>query len=173
MTEHESLPADATPPPGDGWFVARGDSRDGPMDISALNSLVLMNEVKPATLVWRPGLAKWTAAANVEEIRAMFQSAVPLLQGPGEKVRFAPAKKLTDSAVSVKAHAAFWLGIGSFAPGIGVLAVFFGMAALRSIREKPGQLGKRRAIVGVVLGLLTTAAYLTLLALFVIGKNTP
>jgi hypothetical protein len=169
MIQNEPQPPTATPPPGDGWFVARGEERDGPMSLGALNSLVLTNEVKPATFVWRAGMAKWSAAANVDEIRAMFQSLTPLIVGPDGTMRFAAMTQMPESAVSVRAHAAFWLGIGSFVPGIGVAAIFCGFAALRSIRRTPGQTGKRRAIVGIVLGFLTTAASITLIALFAAG----
>ncbi len=50
------------------WFYAEGDKRTGPVGLEALVELIVTGQLPAGTLVWRHGLAAWTAAADVAEV---------------------------------------------------------------------------------------------------------
>jgi tetratricopeptide (TPR) repeat protein len=50
------------------WFYADGDKRTGPVGLEALVELIVTGQLPASTLVWRHGLAAWTAAADVAEV---------------------------------------------------------------------------------------------------------
>jgi hypothetical protein len=68
------------------------------------------------------------------------------------------------------AIAAGYLGLFALLPVFGLLAFVAGILALRSIRRKPEQLGRGRAIFGIVMGAITSLVYGTLLVI-AIARN--
>jgi hypothetical protein len=62
-----------------------------------------------------------------------------------------------------QAIAAGYLGLLSILPGIGVLALIFGIWAVRVIRRNPQRHGMGRAIFGIVMGTAGTVLYAVVL----------
>jgi hypothetical protein len=60
--------------PGE-WFLARvGHETIGPITAQQLRQMAVQGEVRPADLVWRPGLAKWVSAG---QIKGLLQATAP------------------------------------------------------------------------------------------------
>ena len=72
----------AAPPPlpqAAQFFVALGGQQAGPFDMAALQQHVQSGQLTRQTLVWRQGMANWTAAEQVDEIKGLFGTAPPPL----------------------------------------------------------------------------------------------
>ncbi|MBN2577523.1 MAG: DUF4339 domain-containing protein [Pirellulales bacterium] len=48
------------------WYYARGEKQQGPVPSAELKRLAAAGQLRPDDLVWREGLAEWTAARNVQ-----------------------------------------------------------------------------------------------------------
>jgi hypothetical protein len=70
------LPATAT------FFMAVGGKQAGPFDMTALEAKVREGALTRDTLVWKQGMASWTAAGSVPELAGLF-AAVPPPLPPG------------------------------------------------------------------------------------------
>jgi membrane protease subunit (stomatin/prohibitin family) len=73
----------SSPPPlpaaGVQFFVGLNGAQAGPFDLTALAAKVRAGEVTRQTLVWRAGMAAWTAAEGVAELQPLFASVPPPL----------------------------------------------------------------------------------------------
>jgi membrane protease subunit (stomatin/prohibitin family) len=71
-------PAAAAPPPlpQAGFYVAIDGQQTGPIDMAGLAALAGKGTLTSQTLVWKQGMAGWTAAASVQELQTIL-SAVP------------------------------------------------------------------------------------------------
>jgi hypothetical protein len=71
------------PPPlpatGASFFVAINNQQSGPFDIAALRQQIQSGRLTKQTLVWKSGMAQWTAAEQVSEIAPMFAEVPPPL----------------------------------------------------------------------------------------------
>jgi membrane protease subunit (stomatin/prohibitin family) len=71
------------PPPlpsaGPQFFVGQNGSQAGPFDLATLSAKVRSGELTRTTLVWKPGMAAWTAAEGVDELRPLFAQVPPPL----------------------------------------------------------------------------------------------
>ena len=75
----------------DEWFYADGGERRGPVTFEALVRLAREGRVAAGTLVWRDGLAGWTAAEAVPGLLPASESAaapppLPSAAAPGRGV---------------------------------------------------------------------------------------
>jgi hypothetical protein len=84
--------AGAAPPPAGGppplpqaagFFVAMGGQQAGPFDLNALQQHVQSGQLTKETLVWKDGMANWTAAGQVPELSNLFGAAPPPLPPTG------------------------------------------------------------------------------------------
>lgn len=76
-----SAPAAAPPPlPGAAaWFAGIAGRQEGPFDVPTLQGRVQSGGITRDTLVWKAGMANWTAAGQVPELAALFASVPPPL----------------------------------------------------------------------------------------------
>jgi hypothetical protein len=68
------------PPPLPGqssYFIAVNGQQQGPYDINSLRQYVANKQVTPDTLVWKEGMAQWTAANGIDELKGLFGGATP------------------------------------------------------------------------------------------------
>lgn len=75
-------PAAVAPPPlpvPDQWFLGVGGQQVGPFDAAGLAAQVSAGTLTPATLVWKQGMAQWTAAGQVPELAPILASTPPPL----------------------------------------------------------------------------------------------
>jgi membrane protease subunit (stomatin/prohibitin family) len=89
-----SAPAAAPPPPAPTagppplptatqWFIAVGGQQVGPLDAAGLQSNAANGRLTAATLVWRAGMAAWTAASAVPEVAGLLPQLPPPLPPQG------------------------------------------------------------------------------------------
>jgi len=72
----------AVPPPipqAVSFFAALGGQQAGPFDMNALGQKVASGEITRETLVWKNGMAAWTAAGQVQELSGLFGQVPPPL----------------------------------------------------------------------------------------------
>jgi membrane protease subunit (stomatin/prohibitin family) len=73
-------PAAGPPPlPAAEWYVGVGGQQQGPFDVNALASQVASGGLTRDTLVWKNGMAAWTAAGQVAELSSAFAAVPPPL----------------------------------------------------------------------------------------------
>jgi membrane protease subunit (stomatin/prohibitin family) len=82
----------ASPPPGAGppplptaaqWYIGVSGQQVGPLDTAGLRSNVANRQLTATTLVWREGMAEWTAASTVPEIAQLLGQVPPPLPPQG------------------------------------------------------------------------------------------
>ncbi len=75
------VPAGGPPPiPGAvSYFVAVGGQQQGPFAAEALARMAKAGEISRDTLVWKQGMANWTAAGQVADLTPLFGAAPPPL----------------------------------------------------------------------------------------------
>ena len=70
------------PPPLPGqvmYFVAMNNQQAGPFDLAALGQMAKSGQLTPQGLVWKQGMAQWTAAAEVTDLANLFGTTPPPL----------------------------------------------------------------------------------------------
>ncbi len=86
----QQQPAAAAPPPAGPpplpqavqFYAAIGGQQAGPFDLAALQQRVQAGQITRDTLVWKQGMANWTAAGQVPDLGSLF-GAVPPPLPPG------------------------------------------------------------------------------------------
>jgi len=82
MMESMGAPAAATPPPlpnAPVYYAGIGGAQQGPFDQATLQAKINAGEITRETLVWRQGLANWTAAGQVGDLATLFAATPPPL----------------------------------------------------------------------------------------------
>ena len=127
------------------WFVARGDSHQGPVSHSDVQRWIKTGEIGPTTLVWKQGMPAWLPASQVSELE-MDAAAAARAAGTSPYV-YLP--RTSGLAVASLVFALLWLcGLGS------LLATISGAMARSRISRSNGALtGKSLAVLGLVLGI--------------------
>lgn len=72
--------APSAPPPipgGTNYFTAVNGQQTGPFPLAALKAQASSGTLSPETLVWAEGMAEWTAASTVPEIKALLSTGPP------------------------------------------------------------------------------------------------
>ncbi len=68
-----------TPPPITAtYFVALGGQATGPFDVTTLAQMAREGKLTVESLVWKNGMAAWSRAGEVEELRGVFPSMPPI-----------------------------------------------------------------------------------------------
>ncbi|RME97667.1 MAG: DUF4339 domain-containing protein [Chloroflexi bacterium] len=78
----QGTPPPAAPPPlpqAAQFHVALGGQSAGPFDVAALQQYVQSGQLTKETLVWKQGMANWTAAGQVPELANLFGATPPPL----------------------------------------------------------------------------------------------
>jgi len=63
------------------YYVAINGQQAGPFDAAALRQKIAEGAVTRETLVWKQGMANWTAAGQVADVAMMFGSVPPPIPG--------------------------------------------------------------------------------------------
>ena len=61
-----------------GWPAING-AQAGPFDMAALQANIRDGKISRSTLVWKPGMANWSAADTVPELQSLFAGLPPPL----------------------------------------------------------------------------------------------
>jgi membrane protease subunit (stomatin/prohibitin family) len=77
-------PQSGPPPlPAAGWFVGADSQQQGPYDQGALAAMASAGTLRRETLVWKTGMAGWSAAGQVAELAGIFAQVPPPLPPQG------------------------------------------------------------------------------------------
>jgi membrane protease subunit (stomatin/prohibitin family) len=68
-------------PPALTFHVVVNGQQAGPYDLNALKQMAQQQQFTKETLVWREGMANWTAASTLPELQAVFGSVPPPIPG--------------------------------------------------------------------------------------------
>ena len=77
MNQNQSVPP--PPPPVTQFFVAVNGQQTGPFGEQQLQQMIQSGQVTKESLLWKNGMAAWTAAAQVSEVAHLFAQAPPPL----------------------------------------------------------------------------------------------
>ena len=128
-----------------GWFYEVEGARRGPVSLAELKQLVADKTVTAATPVWAEGLA---APVKAGGLAVLFPP-----QPDGATSWLLPVGR------SGFAIAAGYLGLLSFVPFVGVLALLFAGLAIRDLLTHKEKRGWGRVVTALVIGLPTTVFY--------------
>lgn len=70
----------SVPPPipnGQIWFVAKDQQQLGPFDAATLQQMAQTGALQRTSLVWKQGMAQWTAAGEVTDLHSLWASMPP------------------------------------------------------------------------------------------------
>lgn len=69
----------ATPPPipNVSYHIAINGQAAGPYDMNTLSQMALAGQLTSATLVWKNGMAQWSRADSVNELKGLFGNTMP------------------------------------------------------------------------------------------------
>ncbi|HZS36511.1 MAG TPA: DUF4339 domain-containing protein [Polyangia bacterium] len=133
----------------DAWWYESSGQRLGPIPLAELKAMIAAGTVVAQTRVWKQGMADWVIAGSV---RALFAEAPPERPDLGMRM-------LLPVGRSGFAIAAGYLGLCSFIPIVGVLAIIFATLAVLDLRKHPEKTGWGRILTGYILGTLATVLY--------------
>ncbi|MDP0491650.1 MAG: DUF4190 domain-containing protein [Verrucomicrobiota bacterium JB023] len=182
------------------WFYAKDGKQEGPVENEVIERLHANGELSKETLIWKEGMAQWTALGEVPEFQgqspatsatsanpspATFasdpkpQAAGSTLQQPSPSPQLASPPQQNGMAL-----ASLILGIASFVCGgplTGIAAIICGHIAKRQLRDSPyEQTGDGLATAGLVMGyiavgltVLAIVAYVILLTVAVGSGGAP
>lgn len=68
-------------PPATMFHVVIDGKQAGPYDLNTLAQMALQNQLTRETLVWRTGMAAWTAAGQIPELASVFGAVPPPIPG--------------------------------------------------------------------------------------------
>ncbi len=71
-----------TPPPVMQIFVALNGQQAGPFDVPQLKQMAQDGQLTKETLVWKAGMAAWSAASTLSELESIFSVVPPPLMPP-------------------------------------------------------------------------------------------
>ena len=147
------------------WHVQAAGSQSParPMPEPEVMGWVPTGRLRPYDLVWSPGMPHWSPAGQVQPFAAAFAgtrtaSATPARMGDDPLLR-----ALLPVGRSGWAIASGYLGLFSVLLLPAPFALVTGVVAISVIRHNPAKHGMGRAIFGIVMGVLGTAALCALL----------
>lgn len=178
----------------DEWYYVRNGHPEGPVTLARLQIEAREGRLKQTDLVWREPMPQWVAAGGSSEIFASqsrtwnppalrLQNASPNPAYQPQPIGYASRQTQAqasdigqDAGIRLLlpvgrsgwAIAAGYCGLLAIIPIIGQLAIIFGILAIMEMRKNPNKHGMGRALTGLILGGLFTAAHLSAAASFFI-----
>ena len=141
------------------WHVLVNNASVGPMGEPEMMSWARSGRLRPFDLVWSPGMPGWAPAHQTQPFAAVFAGLVTATNPVDD-----PAMRwVLPVGRSGWAIAAGYLGLFAVLVLPAPVALAIGIVALRDLKRNPSKLGKGRAIFGLVMGAIGTAAGAALL----------
>ncbi len=152
------------------WYYGKSGQQLGPIDITALQSLLQQGAVLPHDPVWRPGMADWQPANMIPELAA-YMPAAQIVSPQPFAAQPAMLNYRTAQVTSNMQYAGFWLRFAAYVIdylitiaiaavvgfGIGILIVSSG----GHVKNNPAFIPTRLGIQGV--SLIATWLYYALM----------
>ena len=77
QNQQQAAPTPPPVPPALTFFVVLNGQQAGPYDMNTLKQMASQNQLTKDVLVWRDGMANWSAAGQVPELKNIFGSVPP------------------------------------------------------------------------------------------------
>lgn len=147
------------------WFYAKDGSKEGPVSLEELQTILRENVVPLTTLVWTEGMDQWRPAHEVPELGA--GGARRLIQpAPGVGHYAGPPH---SSGLAIASMVLGIVGILAIPLVASIAAVICGHLARSQIRAGEGRVGgEGMALTGLITGYLGILIYGGLVAFFII-----
>ncbi len=162
------------------WYYIRDDQQIGPVGQQQMVEGLDSGLIAPGTQVWTEGLADWTPAGQLDQLRQasrVLASAPPPAPSSVAYPALACAAPRDNAPGAVASMVLGILALASLSACaplciiLGPLAVRYGYRARRSVRNSPdAYAGRGMAIAGLIMGWIATAigiAGLIALAVFI------
>ncbi len=170
------LPGDAGLP----WYYGVGQQRVGPVEVSSFLALIAAAQVRPETLVWRPGMAQWVAAQQLPELATNLDSAAAArASSPPVRPGFVGVEVQSDATGGLipykngAALSSYYVSIAALIPVLGLVlapaAIWLGLKGLKEAKKNPQVRGKAHAWFGVMLGSIIALVYIAIIVAIIIG----
>ena len=65
------------PVPVTAYHVAINGQAAGPFDLATLQQMAIAGQFAATSLVWKTGMAEWTKAETVEELKGILSNIIP------------------------------------------------------------------------------------------------
>ncbi len=165
------------------WYYGVGQHRVGPVDAGSFLALIAAAQVRPETLVWRPGMTQWIAAQQIPELGAPLAAAAGVrASSPPVQPGYVGVEVQSDATGGLipykngAALAGYYLSIVALVPGLGLLlspvAIWLGVKGLRAVKREPLIKGSVHAWIGIGLGSVVLMMHILALALMIIAIAT-
>lgn len=77
INQQPTMGAVPPPIPTISYHIAVNGQATGPYDMNTLSAMVQSGQLTAATLVWKIGMAAWSRADAVDELKGLFQTTMP------------------------------------------------------------------------------------------------
>ena len=147
------------------WYVQVGGVQKGPFPEPELLARIADGRLLPEHAVWSAGMQQWVPAGQVQPFAAAFAGIRTMTSAPARMGDDALLRAILPVGRSGWAIASGYLGLLSVLLIPAPFALATGIAAIVSIKRNPAKHGMGRAIFGIVMGALGTAALCSFLIL--------
>ena len=165
------------------WYYGGGQHRVGPVEAGSFLALIAAAQVRPETLVWRPGMTQWIAAQQIPELGAPLAAAAGVrASSPPVQPGYVGVEVQSDATGGLipykngSALASYYVSIGALIPVMGLvlapMAIWLGISGLKEFKRNPLVRGKVHSWFGISLGGLILLVYLAIAVVIVIGLVT-
>lgn len=158
----------------DQWYYGKNGEQQGPVDIETIRSMLASGQLAQGDLVWKEGMANWTAISQIPDFTSQTQNQNVHQGGQGgyntggyqpvQPGYFTPDPQA--AAIEKKATTAMILGIISIVTcicplagiGCGIPAIIMGFAAKNAPNKSQATAGIICGSVGIVLSIINAIA---------------
>ena len=98
----------ATGATGSTWYVARGDTHQGPLFVADLHRMINAREIGPSSLVWKEGMPNWVPVSQVPELQLQPASGALVGSGGGSSPYQTAAAGSATYALNSRRARALW-----------------------------------------------------------------
>jgi len=150
------------------WLYIRNGVQSGPVSQQQLGALAAQGQLGPDDLVWSQGMPQWLPARSMPGLFAGAPPMPPPIQYASPPSYYAPPspdigqdagmRMLLPVGRSGWAIAAGYLGLLSFVAIPAPLALIVSIIAIMHMKRNPKVHGMGRAIFGLVMGIIGSAA---------------
>ena len=143
------------------WFYGENGQQTGPIEDSALHSLVASGQIGPATLLWREGMPRWLTLDQLRAEGGLYLTTSPQFVGHG---MMAPA----TSGLAITSLVCGIVGLVTCLLLPGIPAVICGHLAMSQIANSPTPMvGRGMALAGMVCGYLSVLMLLSFIVIMI------
>ena len=146
------------------WFYAKDGSREGPISLGELQTIIRENGVPLTTAVWTEGMDQWRPANEIQEVVAGVSGGYVVQPPPGTHFH---TGALQSNGAAIASMVLGIAGILMVPIVASIAAVICGHIARSQIRQGKGSVGgDGMAVTGLITGYLGLVIYGALGAIF-------